>query len=190
MIESKDVISAQNVSGYKPASSPEPDSFLWFAIQTYPRHEKRVACQLALKGINNYLPLFTRLNQWSDRQKKVETPLFPRYAFVHINPSAESRVHVLQIPGVVGFVGCSSKQLVPVPLEQIENIHRLLANKIALDPYPFLKIGQRVRLRGGALNGIEGILVRRNGAHRLIISVDALERSLSLCIEGLDVEAI
>jgi transcription antitermination factor NusG len=189
MLESKNVISAHNTSGDGPVSSPDPDSFLWFAIQTYPRHEKRVAGQLAFKGINNYLPLFTRLNQWSDRQKKVETPLFPRYAFVHINPSAESRVHVLQIPGVVGFVG-HGKQLVPVPSEQIENIRTLLVNKIALAPYPFLKIGQRVRIRGSALNGIEGILVRRNGAHRLIISVDALERSLSLCVEGLDVEAI
>lgn len=183
------MIPALKISACEPESSPEPASAFWFAIQTYPRHEKRVASRLTFTRIINYLPLFTRVNCWSDRQKKVDLPLFPRYAFVQINPSAEARVRVLQIPGVMGFVGCS-RQMVPVPHEQIENIRTVLANRIALDPYPFLKVGQRVRIRGGALNGIEGILVRRNGMHRLIISVDTLERSLSLSIEGLEVEGV
>lgn len=89
----------------------------------------------------------------------------------------------------MAFVG-PRKQAVPIPDRQIEDIQILLQNKIALDPYPFLKIGQRVRIRGSSLDGIEGILVRRNGARRLVISVDNLERSLSICVEGLEVEGI
>ncbi len=169
--------------------SPAVESASWFAIQTYPRHEKLVASQLALKGVHNYLPLVSRLHQWRDRRKQVELPLFPCYLFVHIVPSPECRVQVLQLAGVMAFVG-PRKQAVPIPDRQIEDIQILLQNKIALDPYPFLKIGQRVRIRGSSLDGIEGILVRRNGARRLVISVDNLERSLSICVEGLEVEGI
>lgn len=169
--------------------SPLLDPTFWFAIQTYPKHEKRVVSQLTTKGVENYLPLVTRIHQWSDRRKQVEMPLFAGYAFVHIPPSAECRVQVLQVAGVLGFVG-AGRQGLPIPDQQIEYIRTLLQNKISLDPYPFLKIGQRVRIRGGSLDGIEGILIRRNGMRRLIISVETLERSLSVCVEGLAVEGI
>lgn len=190
MIERGKIMSATNDISYC-AYGPSPDSasLHWLAVHTYPRHEKRVASMLTLKAIDNYLPIVTRLHVWSDRRKKIDLPLFPNYVFVRIHPSAESRVGVLQVPGVVQFIGCG-KQIVPIPPEQIENIRILLANKIALDPYPFLKLGQRVRILGGALDGVEGVLVRRNGTRRLIISVDSLERSLSMCVEGLDVEGI
>ncbi len=161
----------------------------WFAIHTYPRHEKRITTQLVQKDVETYLPLITKLHQWSDRRKQVELPLFPCYAFVRIVPCPEARVQVLRIGGVISFVG-AAKQGVPIPDSQIEDIRTLLMNKIPLDPYPFLKIGQRVRVCGGSLKGIEGILVRRSGSRRLIISVDSLERSLSMCIEGIEVEAI
>lgn len=169
--------------------SPLIETALWFAVQTYPRHEKRAASQLALRGVDHYLPLVTQFHQWSDRRKQVELPLFPCYMFVHIPPSAEHHVQVLQVGGVIGFVG-AGKQGVPIPDRQIEDIRTLLTNKISLDPYPFLKIGQRVRICGSSLDGIEGILVRRNGIRRLVISVDNLERSLSICVEGLEVKGI
>jgi transcription termination/antitermination protein NusG len=184
---------ALSIIGYTAAPdssvSPPLDPAFWFAIQTYPRHEKKVCGQLTTKGVDNYLPLVSGIHQWSDRRKQVEMPLFAGYAFVHIPPSAECRVQVLEIAGVLGFVG-AGRQGLPIPDLQIENIRTLLRNKISLDPYPFLKIGQRVRIRGGSLDGIEGILVRRNGVRRLIISVETLERSLSVCVEGLAVEGI
>jgi transcription antitermination factor NusG len=169
--------------------SPPPGSALWFAVHTYPRHEKSVASQLALKGVENHLPLITGIHQWSDRRKEVKLPLFPCYVFVQIPPVAESRVQVLQVPGVIGLVG-SCGEGTPIPESQIEDIRTLLKNKTPFDPYPFLKIGQRVHIRGSYLNGVEGILIRRNGKRRLIISVDALERSFSICVEGLQVEAV
>jgi len=169
--------------------SPPVEAVFWYAIQTYSRHEKNAARQLTLKGVDNYLPVVTRLHQWSDRRKQVELPLFPCYVFVRIPPSAERRVNVLQVEGVIGFVGARGEGL-PIPDRQIEDIRTLMENKISLDPYPFLKIGQRVRICSSPLDGIEGILVRRNGMRRLVISVDTLERSLSVCVEGLEVEGI
>jgi transcription antitermination factor NusG len=171
------------------ADAPPPADASWFAIQTCPRHEKHVASQLTLKGVSNYLPIMPRVRQWSDRRKKIELPLFPCYTFVRIVPSAEQRVQVLQVPGVVGFVG-AARQGIPIPDRQVENIQTLLINKIALDPYPFVKVGQRVRICGGALDGVEGILARRDGMRRLVISVDSFERSVSLCVEGFGVEPI
>jgi hypothetical protein len=78
----------------------------------------------------------------------------------------------------------------PIPDGQIENIRMLLASKVHLDPYHFLKVGQRVRVRGGCLDGLEGILIRSNGHGRLVISVETLERSLAISVEGLEVEQI
>jgi transcription antitermination factor NusG len=179
----------------EPMPAPKADTLspdaaaAWFAIHTFPRHEKGIAHQLSVSGVENYLPTLTQLHQWSDRRKKVDLPLFPCYTFVHIHPSAEHRVKVLRVPGVIGFVG-GARQGTPIPDRQIDNIRALLISRVAFDPFPFLKIGQRVRIRGGSLDGIEGILMRRNGIRRLVISVDSLERSLSLCVEGLNVEAI
>ena|SRR5437899_74205 len=170
-------------------SSFEQAQAHWFAIHTYARHEKRVAGELAHKGLDVYLPLVVRRHQWSDRQKLVELPLFPCYAFARINPSAEARVRVLQTGGVIGLVGAGG-QGEAIPDSQIDNVRMLLANKVHLDPYHFLKVGQRVRVRGGSLDGLEGILVRRNGNRRLVISVESLERSLAISVEGLDVEPI
>ena len=171
------------------AISPADACAAWFAIHTLPRHEKGIANQLTVTGVENYLPTVPQLHQWSDRRKKVDVPLLPCYTFVHIQPSPEHRVKVLRVRGVIGFVG-AARQGSPIPDRQIENVRALLISRVAFDPYPFLKIGQRVRIRGGSLDGVEGILKRRNGIRRLVISVDSLERSLSLCVEGLNVEAI
>jgi len=161
----------------------------WYAVHTYPRHEKKVAVELIQRGVEIYLPLISKLNQWSDRRKLVELPLFPCYAFVRIEPTAEARVRVLRAGGVIRFVGASGHGA-PIPDNQIEDVRVLLKNKIPFDPYPFLKIGQRVRVRGGSLDGLEGILIDRVRNRRLVISVESIERSLSISIEGLAVEPV
>lgn len=170
-------------------SQPEWDRERWFAIHTYARHEKRVASELLQKGFEVYLPLIARRHQWSDRQKLVELPLFPCYAFARMKASGETRVKILQTGGVISLVGASGLGE-PIPDCEIENVRILLTNKVQLDPYHFLKVGQRVRVRGGSLDGLEGILIRRNGNRRLVISVERLERSMSISVEGLEVERI
>ena len=158
----------------------------WYAVQTRPRHEKKIVAELSEKGIDSYLPLLNQVHRWSDRRKLVQVPLFPGYVFVHAQLDSEVRVAVLRSWGALAFVGPQREPL-PIPESEIEHIRTLLATKIPLTPYPFLKVGQHVRVRGGALDGLEGILVT-NGARRLVISVATIQRSLSITIEGYDIE--
>ena len=116
-------------------------------------------------------------------------PLFPGYAFVNLAPDPESRRIVLRVQGVLHFVG-SQNFGEPIADSQIEEIRALLAAKVPVADHPFLKIGQRVVIRGGALDGLEGILTGHNGSQRLVISVDSIERSLSISIEGYDIESV
>jgi transcription antitermination factor NusG len=158
----------------------------WYAIQTRPRHEKKVAVELTEKRIDSYLPLLSQIHHWSDRRKIVQVPLFPGYVFVRAQLDPKVRFAVLNIWGTLAFVG-PQREGMPIPDSQVEDIRTLLSTKVYLSPYPFLKIGQRVRVRGGALDGVEGILLT-NGQKRLVISVESIHRSLSVTIEGYDVE--
>jgi transcription termination/antitermination protein NusG len=168
------------------ASGMEPAS--WFAIQTRSRHEKLVVRQLEHGGIESFLPVSTELRNWSDRRKLVQMPLFPGYAFVHIPYSPQERLRVLQTEGVVGFVG-KHGQGIAIPASQIEDIRQVLASEVPFRSHPFLKVGQRVRVRGGSLDGVEGILVAENGDQSIVISVDPIQRALSIRIQGYQLEA-
>ena len=171
-------------------AKPVLDQPRWYAIQTRARHEKRVAAELAYKGLAHYLPTINETHRWSDRRKVVEVPLFPCYAFVSLIPDSHSRLAVLTIPGVLKFVGAHNSGLLPIPDSQIEDVRLLLKQQIPMDPYPFLKVGQRVRIRSGALNGMEGILIGKNGNSRLVVSVEAIERSLAISLQGYDLEPV
>ncbi len=162
----------------------------WYAVRTRSRHEKIATQQLNTRGIETYLPVVIQTHRWSDRKKQVEVPLFSGYTFVRFAyASNEQRIQVLQTHGVAGFVGVQ-RTGVPIPDRQIEDIRTLLGNKIALQEHSFLKVGQRVRVRGGALDGVEGILVSHDAGKKLVISLESIERSLSIRVEGYDVEAV
>jgi len=160
----------------------------WYAVRTRPRHEKKVVSELQEKGITIYLPLLTQVRRWSDRRKVIQVPLFSCYAFVHSVLDLRLRVLLYGISGALGFVG-PNNQGIPIPDAQIEHIRILMANNVALTPYPLLKAGQRVRVRGGALDGVEGILVM-HGDRRLVISVESIHASFSINLEGYDVEPV
>jgi transcription elongation factor/antiterminator RfaH len=161
----------------------------WYAVQTRPRHEKRVAAELARKGIENYVPLLSQIHRWSDRRKKVEVPLFPGYAFVHAAMSPEARISILKVWGVLNFVG-SQNLGTPIPDKQIESIRMLMAQNLQATPYPFLKSGQRVVVRSGALAGLEGIFLGTEGSKRLVISIESIQQSVVLTIEGYDIQPL
>jgi transcription antitermination factor NusG len=167
---------------------PLPELPQWYAIRTRSRHEKMVAEQLERQGIESFLPLVKRTHKWSDRKKEVELPLFSGYSFARLAFCSRDRVRVLQTHGVAGFVGVRGAGI-PVPEGQIESLRTLLANQIPMQDRPFLQVGQRVRIRGGALDGIEGILAAQDNRN-LIISVEPIHRSLSVCIEGYRIEPI
>jgi transcription antitermination factor NusG len=160
----------------------------WYAVRTRPRHEKRVASELQGKGISTYLPLLTQVRWWSDRRKVIQVPLFSCYAFVHSILDLRLRLAIYGISGALGFVG-PDNQGVPIPDSQIETIRALMASNVPLTPYPLLKVGQRVRIRGGALDGVEGILTTKGG-RRLVISVESINASFSINLEGYDVEPV
>ena len=160
----------------------------WFALRTRSRHEKVSYKLLQAKGVTAFLPTSVRVHRWSDRQKRVELPLFPGYVFVRISPEAD-RLRVLQTPGIVSFVGVKGHAW-PVPAKQIEDLQAALSNNVPCQPYPYLRIGQRVRIRGGCLDGVEGIFERLGGGRTLIISVDSVQGSVAIHINGYDVEPV
>lgn len=161
----------------------------WYAIRTRSRHERVVERQLQGQEIEVFYPVTSQMHLWNDRRKLVESPLFPGYVFVHIAPRPEDRVRVLRIHGVVQLVGKPGEGT-PIPSEQMEAVQALLTSNTPFTQHAFLKVGQRVRVRGGSLNGVEGILVAQNGSRNLVISVAPIERSLSIRVEGYEVEPL
>jgi transcription antitermination factor NusG len=159
----------------------------WFAVQTRPRHEKKVSSGLGDKGVENFLPLHRERRRWSDRQQWVESPLFSQYLFVRLPMSSELRVRVLQTVGIVQFVGALGRGT-PIPEDQIEALRTIVANGIPTSPHEFLRVGERVRIRGGALEGIEGILTAIRNERRLVVSVELIQKSIAICIDGFGVE--
>jgi transcription antitermination factor NusG len=151
------------------------------------RHEKRVAAQFEQKRICTFLPLLRQTSRWSDRNSIVDSPLFSCYAFVRMAGTSEERLKVLRTPGVLAFVG-SERQGTPIPDEQIENLKKAISGKNPCIAHPFVAAGRRVRLRGGSLDGVEGILVRQGDDHSLIVSVELLQRSVAIRVEGYGVE--
>ena len=166
-----------------------PGEARWFAVHTMARHEKRVAAQLQEKRILTFLPVLQQIRRWSDRLSKVDVPLFSCYAFVCIAPSAQNRVEVLQTKGVLGFVG--SKGLgTSIRDEEIESLRAAMREKIPCVPHHFIESGRRVRIRGGCLDAIEGILEWQGPDQTLVVSIELLRRSVSIRVNGYDIEAI
>lgn len=159
----------------------------WYALHTRARHEKVVAQRLEERGVTTFLPTMEEVHRWSDRKKVVEVPLFSSYVFAKIAPTNVDRLRVLRVEGVLRLVGANGEGT-PIPDEQIESVRMLLERGTAVSSHPFLHIGQRVRIRGGALDGMEGILVSRDGDSTLVISVEAIQRSLAVRVEGYAVE--
>ena len=166
----------------------EAGPLCWYAIHTRARHEKRIDVGLRQAGIDTFLPLMREVHHWSDRRKEVELPLFPCYLFVHLVPGSRTRLSVLKTPGVLDFVGGKGMGAV-IPDYEIEQVRSVVARQGSFFPSPFLKRGQRVRIRGGALEGVEGILSSHKGASTLVVSVELIQRSISVLIEGYDLEA-
>jgi transcription antitermination factor NusG len=161
----------------------------WYAVQTRGRHEKKVASKLLEKGIETFLPSLREVHRWSDRNKVVEVPLFPGYTFVRCAANSSERLKILQTDGVVRVVG-SGTELAAIDPKQIEDIRTLLDAGVAMMMYPALKVGQRIRVRGGCLDGIEGILVSRPRESTLVISVDAIQRAIAINLDGYRVETL
>jgi transcriptional antiterminator NusG len=160
----------------------------WYAIQTRYRSERKVAALLQSQGVETFLPLLEQIHHWSDRERPVDIPLFSGYGFVRVILSPGSRLGVLRTRGVIRFVTFGG-EATPIPSGQIDDLRMLLLQKVPCALHAFLKIGQQVRIRGGCLNGLEGIL-EQNGENNLVISIESIQRSVSIKIAGYELELI
>jgi transcription antitermination factor NusG len=161
----------------------------WYAVHTRSNFEKRIADELSAKGLESYLPSYEELHQWKDRKKKVDLPLFPGYVFTRFYDCPEARIAVLRTAGVVRILG-QSGGIEPVPEQEIEGVRSVLGSKLPCYAHPLLREGAWVRVRRGALQGVEGLLVRLKNQTRLVVSVTLLSRSVAAEIDAADVEPI
>jgi transcription antitermination factor NusG len=152
----------------------------WFALRVKSRYERLVATVLHNKGYEEFLPLYESRRRWSDRFKPVELPLFPGYVFCRLDPLY--RLPVLTTPGVLHFVGVGR---IPVPIEESEigAIQSAVRSGLRVEPWPYLKVGQAVRLEDGPLAGLEGLLIEVRKQCRIVVSVVLLRRSTAVEID-------
>jgi transcription antitermination factor NusG len=159
----------------------------WIAAYTRSRHELAVASQFQQKGLDALLPTYRRLSRWSDRIRRTDTPLFPGYVFVRVAEGEHLRV--LQTGGVVSVV-CRSGRPVPLSDADVDKLRVCTANPSAIEPHPYLRIGQRVRVKHGLFRGWEGLLVEKKNSTRLVLTVEQIMKSVSIDISGADVEPL
>ena len=159
----------------------------WYAVYSLSNHEKRVELRLEAKGIEVFLPLSRVVKRWKNRTTAiVQLPLFTGYVFVRI--SANEKTKVLDTAGVLSLVGVAGKPA-PLPDSEIEAI-RSRFHLGQFEPYPYLKVGQRARIRSGPLAGFEGIVVRKDDKLRIVLSIDLIMRSVAAHVEAHELEAV
>jgi len=167
---------------------PEPHLVpQWFAAYTTTRHEKAVSEHCAMRDIEAFLPLYRTQKLWKNGcRMNLELPLFPSYIFVRV--AARERVRVLEVPGVLSLVGSTGKP-VPLPAVEIEALRASLPF-IKCEPHPYLVIGERVRVKSGSLEGMEGVLLRKKGLLRVVLSLDLIMQSVAVEVDADNVEPV
>jgi transcription antitermination factor NusG len=166
-----------------PISSGMP---IWVAVYTASNHERRVAQHLQMKEIETFLPQYSVTKRWKNRTTvKVEMPLFSGYVFARIAPT--ERLKVLEVPMVYSIVG-TKREPASLPDAEIERLRACLHGQRAY-PFPYLKVGNRVRVRSGAFEGLEGMVVRTYGGLSVVVSIDMIQRSIAVHVEAHELES-
>ncbi len=156
----------------------------WYAAYTCANHEKSVARQLAERGFEHFLPLYRSMRRWSDRRVQLDLPLFPGYVFVRL--ALHERLRVLDIPSVVHLVGFNGLPAA-LPDEEMEILRSALSQSLRAEPHPFLTVGRRIRINRGPLAGLTGVLKRQKNRFWVVVSIDLVQRSMVVNVEGTDV---
>jgi transcription antitermination factor NusG len=184
------VISSQVQSYDSQSGGVLPADYLelrWYAAYTCANHEKRVREQLEQRFIESYLPVYEAVRRWKDRRMRLHLPLFPGYVFVRM--ALVDRLRVLQVPSVVRLIGFNG-HLAELPDAEIEGLKIGLAGGVRAEPHPFLTAGRRVRVKAGPLQGREGILIRRKGSLRVVLSIELIQRSIVVDVDVADVQPL
>ena len=159
----------------------------WYAAYTSANHEKRVAEQMGVRGVEHFLPLYASVRRWRNGRVTLQRPLFPGYVFVRM--ALRERLRVQQIPGVARLVGFDGTPAA-LPDEDIEALRMSLARGVRAEPHPYLAAGRRVRVTNGPMAGLLGVLRRRKSNARLVVSLELIQRALALEIDEADVEPV
>lgn len=160
----------------------------WFAAYTQPRHEKAVAQQLEMKGIEVFCPTFRVESRWKDRRVHLQAPLFPGYVFTKI--CQPQRSLVLSAPGVIRILSANGRP-VPIPEAEIEAVRLCTAGVTQLERHPIVEGGMRVRVRSGPFFGLEGMVLRHNKTCKVLVSIAAIQQGVAVeldcdCLEPVD----
>ena len=174
-------------SELKATTENHPSKSTWYALYTRHQHEKMVDQVLTNKGFDTFLPLYATTHFWKDRTKALTLPLFPCYVF--LKGGIERRLQILTTPGVYGLVSSAGQPAAIADME-IEAIRRVVESGARVEAHPYLKCGNRVRVKSGPLAGIEGILVRKKNVSRLVLSVEILGTAAAIEIAAFQVEAV
>lgn len=153
----------------------------WYGIRTRSNCEKVAATALESKTYETYMPTYRSRRKWSDRTIEIERPLFPGYVFCRLN-LGERLLPILTTPGVVSLIGFGSEPAA-IPDTEIEAVKRMQQSACGAEPYPFVTEGERIRITGGSLKGLEGIVLKKRNVWRMIVSVMLLQRSISIEID-------
>jgi len=157
----------------------------WFALYTASNHEKKIQEHLRMKEIEVFLPVYTAIRRWKNRTTvKVQLPLFACYVFAKIAPTESARV--LEVPMVYSIVG-NGREALPLPDTEIDALRAGLQLRRA-DPYPYVKAGVRARIRRGPLAGLEGVVVRKDGHLRVVLSLDLIMKSIAVQVDADELE--
>jgi len=159
----------------------------WYAVCTRHQHEKAAARILEYKEFEVFLPLYKARRRWKDRVKELSVPLFPGYLF--IRESLERWLPIITTPGVCNIVSCGGRP-VAIPRSEIEGVRRIVESTLRVEPHPFLRSGDWVRVKYGPIAGVEGILLRKKNIARLVLSVEMLGKSAAVEVEATNVERV
>jgi transcription antitermination factor NusG len=184
LTESFDLVAVTELLQQGPLSLAPVETH-WYAAHVCSRHEKQVARQLEERRVSYFLPVYRSVRRWKDRRKELDLVLFPGYVFVRLD--LKDRLRVLQVPSVVRFVSFNGHPA-PLPDAEIDTLINGLVNGVHAEPHPYLKVGNRVRVKYGPLAGTQGILVRRKDKFRVVLSIDLIMRSVAVEVDELDVE--
>jgi len=174
-------------ASYKPVFQQEARAECWYAAQLRARSEKEVAAEFQRRGVENFVPVYRSVRNWTDRRVEIELPLFPGYAFVRL--ALRDRLRVLQVSGVTRLVGASGVPE-PLPENEIENLRAGIGFGAKLTPHPFVAVGSKTRIFRGPLAGVEGILVRHKNSWRVVLSIVLIGSAASIDVDAADIERI
>jgi transcription antitermination factor NusG len=171
----------------QPNSGPNAGCSAWWALYTRHQHERTVADALSSKGFEVFLPTYDSVRRWKDRSKVLSLPLFPCYVFVR--GGVDRRLQIVSTPGI-HMILTHGDTFAAIPEVEIEAIRRTVQGNLRVEPHPFLRCGDRVRVTRGSIQGVEGILVRKKNIFRLVLSVEMLAQSVGVEVDAADVEPV